>query len=55
MPGVFTLGIAPPRLDPEAAKPLKDQTTKRRLPLSRAPLPLLGSNQDSPDLEGHGN
>ena len=38
-------------LDPEAAKPLKDETSKKRLPRSREPLPLLGSNQDSPDPE----
>ena len=38
--------------DPEAAKPLKDETPKRTAALSAAVLPLLGSNQDSPDPEG---
>jgi hypothetical protein len=63
------LSVAPPLavlgagsgLDPEAlARAPKDETDKKRLPLSREPLPLLGSsrrrpfgvNQDSPDPEG---
>src|SRR5918997_7042903 len=45
MPRVFTLGIAPPGLEPPG------RANKKRPRFSAAVLPLLGSNQDSPDPE----
>jgi hypothetical protein len=42
--GFSPSAIAPPGLEPNAEP-------KKRLPLLREPLPLLGSNQDSPDPE----
>jgi hypothetical protein len=52
-PRAPALGIAPPGLDPEAlARAPKDETTQKKAALSAAVLPLLGSNQDSPDPEG---
>jgi hypothetical protein len=58
-PRVFTLGIAPPLPTLGAGSGLKPNARGvggrdliKRLPLSREPLPLLGSNQDSPDPEG---
>src|SRR3954451_4390543 len=47
----IALRVALPGSDREAAKPLKDETTQKTAALSAAVLPLLGSNQDSPDPE----
>src|SRR5690606_24623253 len=44
-PGAVAPGIAPPGLEPKA------EPTRKTAALSAAVLPLLGSNQDSPDPE----
>ena len=45
--------VAPPGLDPEGlTRAPKDETTRNTAAISAAVLPLLGSNQDSPDPEG---
>jgi hypothetical protein len=45
--------IAPPGLDPKAAQPPEDEPPKKSgSRIAGAELPLLGSNQDSPDPEG---
>ena len=45
-------GYCPSRARSGSDEAAEDETLKEWLPLSREPLPLLGSNQDSPDPEG---
>jgi hypothetical protein len=50
-PRLFSVGIAPPGLDPRGASRADEPQTKWPA-LFAGQLPLLGSNPDSPDPEG---